>query len=155
MVSLLLHFPLGTKWRLQKRPLVYFSNCSIITAAPLRHKVCCKFHQFVVTISVFINIKYIFVSFTANESRHLCIDLLKRYQVFLLTLCRDEPCQILAVRHFVEGLFCMDNKTLFFKRTPGKNVSKCQTFNDNYKPRRIAMSLFTSLKVDNFCSERM
>ena len=52
--------------------------------------------------------------------RHRCLDMLKKYQVLLSIICCDEPCQILAVRHFMEGAFHQENKSLFCKLKQGK-----------------------------------
>ena len=46
--------------------------------------------------------------------------MLKKYQVLLLIICRDEHCKILAVRYFMEGAFQQENKSLFCKRKQGE-----------------------------------
>ncbi|CAB4000632.1 integrator complex subunit 5-like [Paramuricea clavata] len=57
------------------------------------------------------------------EVRHRCLDMLKKYQVLLSIICRDEPCQILAVRHFMEGAFHQENKSLFCKRKQAQETA--------------------------------
>ncbi|XP_028407768.1 integrator complex subunit 5-like [Dendronephthya gigantea] len=72
------------------------------------------------------------------DARYYCLNMLKKYQVLLSIICRDEPCQILAIRYFMEDSFHQENKMLFCKhsRKPRENEEKSDTslFDKNITP---------------------